>query len=72
MTIRSNFKVPKSLHHQWVLFDCDQAVMLIYGIPGRKDVVQEHLRPTITLPESMALDWIQESVEHLRLLCEQP
>jgi hypothetical protein len=73
VSIPTNFKVPKTLRHEWVLFHQNKPVMVMYGEPGSKKIQQHCLagpKRMSNVPKGLVLDWIQESVEHLRWLCE--
>lgn len=66
--IQTNFKVPKTCRHEFVLFNGTQPAASIHGTPGKRQI-QFHtfgLRPE---NDQLTLDWMAESVDRLRQIC---
>lgn len=75
--IPANFRVPKRFRHEFILFFESTKVGRIAGVPGEKQTIFETFDTPINASQqqraefnSRSLDWIQESVEHLRFLCQ--
>ena len=74
--IPSNFKIPKRFSHEFLLFHGKTKVGRIAGLPGRKKIVFEMFDTPVSATKeehtrfnSVSMDWMQESIEHLRYLC---
>lgn len=76
-TIQTNFQVPKTCRHEWVLFVGKVAVASIYGVPGKREIKytvlanESDVDDNTESTKSLTLDWIAETVEHLRCICQQ-
>lgn len=75
--IPTNFRVKKrSAEHVWLMFCDDVPCAIIRGIGGSKKLEYSvHPRASETgeqdgAARNLAMDWMAESVEHLRVLCQ--
>jgi len=72
--IPTNFKVPETCHHEWMLFYENEFIAAIYGVPGKSEIHHIVRAPSVPHDQSRVLnqnlDWITESVEHLRAICD--
>lgn len=75
-TIPTNFRVPPDCRHEWVLFHENGVIGTLHGIPGKKQIHQAFREPANCSDDrkklvfNLSLDWIAESVEHLRFICK--
>lgn len=67
--IPTNFRVPAGCRHEFVLFFGNKPSAVIFGVPGKRQIRFQTLG---SKPEnqSLVMDWMAESVEHLRFVCE--
>ena len=77
IVIPTNFKVSKSCRHVWMLFHERDMVGRIEGVPGRKEILFSQWdfkdkKALMGCEPSMAMDWMQEAIEHLRFVCLPP
>jgi len=76
-TIPTSFKVPKGFKHRWLVYgSTGELIQEIRGVPGRRQArfitykCSDECKKTTN--GSCGLDWMVESVEHMRFLCENP
>lgn len=71
--IQTKFRVPANCRHEWLLFNGNECVASISGVPGKKQVRAYFRKPSENNPHlnRLSLDWNAEAVEHLRFVCGQ-
>lgn len=74
-TIPTNFRVPKGFRHRWLVYgSTGELLQEIQGVPGQRKIKTishdaSHECKTTT-SGSLGLDWMAETVEHMRWLCQ--
>lgn len=72
--IPTNFKVPRNCRHEFLIYWHNHKTGSIRGIPGRFEILFETWDFPCNSDESatfktFSLNWMAESVEHLRAIC---
>lgn len=72
--IPTNFRVPKGHRHRFLLNYGPDTIAVLSGVPGKKRIFfQTYDKPgtaeEAALVHHCCMDWMAESIAHLRFLC---